>query len=766
MKDVAPDSLRRTRIDPQDLPEGAVLVDQTRERTSWEEGMFVTSAQFLRDQSYVIARHADVGRAIGAGVITGLEVDQPGDNPTALRVAPGLGLGGGGESIVLNEAVTLALADTALQKGLTKTAGMSESLKLISEARTGLFVLCASPVEYTSNPQAMYSTTAGGKRKLADSVVTEATLFTLVPFALGSGASSPQRRRAVAAHRVFIEGAMADLPPSSLPLAMLELDGNVLIWLDMPMVRRDAGASRADAFGLGIVDTAARIAHSAQYEAQIAQMVASSPDQAVPASQRFDVLPPMGRMPAACVAQRAPAPGLRPVLSHNWLPAEMPVELTALPEDEIDQLLEESLTMPPLDLRASADAMAQTPVTIIVPIPRAKWAEAPLEIVQQPLTLEAAAPLGKQPKTPMALIEALLEQNEDPDQVDPTDAAPWLGLLAGRATLWYMRRRQFLRTDALTGKAYSFQIGDGDDNRGDDNDGDGGDEPPVEPQPELRRTLAALSETLGGAASSAIVDLGMEEHLRAIAIPDTLDGTRAGATVLARLTDLIARGSDLAATDLLWRAEESGALSEAIANNLSRGYAFERLSGNIAPIEALLIGGPVEFVIPAFKPAETPPNITRAFARVANGGTQPEAVPRPNTPNDMQDRVMRFVEEAEVPPEVGRAILIRGGGPVPSGRYRDIDARRKVVEIALELGMPIAVRLTERGSVEAQTRRNLLARSKQVQAVMKRLNENPFDGRLVDPVMKHAELLDEALTSDPNRAVALVTETLAEIAGS
>ena len=152
MADFSPVSFRRTRIAPASLPPGAVLIDQTRERTSWAEGMFVTSAHFNRDQSYVIARQSDLAQAIGRGVIEGLEVTQPADDPTALVVAAGLGLGGGGESILLHASVRLSLADIALQRALTRSAGLEQNLQLISESRTGLFVLSATPVEYTSSP--------------------------------------------------------------------------------------------------------------------------------------------------------------------------------------------------------------------------------------------------------------------------------------------------------------------------------------------------------------------------------------------------------------------------------------------------------------------------------------------------------------------------------------------------------------------------------------------------------------------------------------
>ncbi len=759
MADTAPDSFRRTRIDASELPPGAVLVDQTRERTSWAEGMFVTAGHFNRDQSYVIARQGDLGQAIGAGVVAGLEVRQPADNPTAVTVAPGLGIGGGGESIVLHAPVTISLADVSLQKSLTKSAGLSGSLGLISENRTGLFILCATPVEYTSNPVGSYATTPDGQRTLRDSVVNEATLFTLVPFTLSTTAQTPQTRRAVAARRVFLDRAFPAIPPSSLPLAMLELDGNVLVWLDMHLARRQAGTARSDVFGIGLVDTPTRAAHSAQYETVIGAMVGAAPEIGFAAADRFDILPPMGRMPTASVAPRAPAPGLAPVLSHNWLPAEMPVELTALPEDEIEQLLEESLSMPPIDLRAPAAALRQTPVTIIVPIPRADWADAPLEVVQQSLSLQPAAPLGATPKTPMELIKSLLEQDADPDLVDPTDDAAWLALLSGTQTLWYMRRRQFLRTDALTGQAYAFaNLPPADD----DENGGGGPMPQPQPQPQPDLALArAIADTFHRSVSAMLDRLGLSPHVAAIRSANDAAGLAARAEIMAAIATVAQTGAEVVLTDLVRRAEASGALTAEEARRLARSYETDTLATRFVPFEGLLTGGSVDLVIPQF--AEPgPASVRPQFARSLNGGTAPIEAPTLPVPNDMPARVRTFLREINTPDPITEGILSRGGGTVPMRNARDIDQRIEVLTRSLDLGVPLVARLRAPGSVEAQTRRNLLMRTEGVARLTAVFAAHGRD-TLFKPLVQHMQIMERALEQAPADAIRLVTESVTQI---
>jgi len=750
MADFSPVSFRRTRIAPAALPPGAVLVDQTRERTSWAEGMFVTSAHFNRDQSYVVARQSDLGRAIGAGVVEGLDVSLAPDDPTSVIVEPGLGIGGGGESIVLHASVRIGLADIALQRSLTQGAGLIDSLQLISETRSGLFVLCATPVEYTSNPVGSYATGPDGKRRLQDSLVTEATLFTLVPFALASTSEGAEARRAMAARRIFLDGANAELPPSSLPLAMVELDGNVPVWLDMHMVRRQAGAARADAFGLGFVDTPGRIAHFRQYDAMIAQMVAASPGVGFAAANRFDILPPMGRLPAACVAPRAPTPGRPPVLSHNWLPAEMPVELTALPEDEIDQLLEESLTMPVIDLSASSQSLAQTPVTVIVPIPRADWANAPLEIVQQTRTLAAAAPLGATPTTPMELITALLEQGVDPDLVDPTADAPWLALLAGRTTLWYARRRQFLRTDALTGEASPYLP------------------PPAEPEPvpvplpptEFTRPIV---ERFNAVLINNLIPWGLLEIMELIRPANDEQGHFAWMHLDSALGLALRADSAIVATDLLQRAARIGALDLAAAESLGKLYTDFDIDSRFAPMEGFLTGGPVDIVIPGYQGRTGETAISASLALTLNQRVEPAPGQHiPTVFTDMDDRVKGMLSNLPLDGSVVESILNRGGGSIPLVDPRDLGMRTQAMKAAIEFKVPIVARPRERGSIEAQTRRNLLSNTDFVPELAKKLDNSGLAGSF-DTLVAHMEAMERALGLAATQAITLAGGSLRRI---
>lgn len=427
-----------------DVP--GALYDQRRTRTAWFEGQHVTADQFNRDQSYHVTRLADLGRTIGRGVVEGFTARADPLRETMLLIGPGLGLAGSGEVMSLPIEAEIDLADVATQRRLNAMLADPGRALPPPETRTGLYVLAASTVEYSSNPVGSYPVSATASRTLEDSLINEAVLFTLTPFPVPAIAARSADWRAAAAYRIFVEGGEPDLPAAALPLAMVALQGNRVLWVDVPLVRRHCAPAAGDVFGLGMVDGARRIAHYEQYDALIDAVIATNPAAAMPASDLVMALPPMGRMPVGSVALRA-ATGEPDRLSQNWLPAVMPVELVALPEDEIEALLRESVDLPPIDLAADPAVLANLPVTIIVPVRRADWAATPAEVAEEALPLVPPPAVGGTTTDPAALLRALIDDTPLPTPGDALVTAAWRALIGPARHLWFLRRRQFQRSD-------------------------------------------------------------------------------------------------------------------------------------------------------------------------------------------------------------------------------------------------------------------------------------------------------------------------------
>ncbi|MDF2235415.1 hypothetical protein P2H44_22905 [Albimonas sp. CAU 1670] len=475
-----PDLVERGRIEDA-LGEGALVLDGLRARPRWFDGRFLTGADLTRDQDYVRQRQADLARASGTGVTEGLEVSAASDARGAgLAIEPGHGITPAGELVMIETRREIALLDLGETRRLNAVLGLNLEPRQPLGRRSGLFILGLRPVEWTANEIAAYPTSIGGRRRVEDGDVIEATAITLVPWRLGESAGLADARR-MAAREIFL-GEPAGMPQDILPLAMVALDRGSLRWIDMAMVRRETGADTPLQVSLGARPRALAEAFLVQHRDHLADVMTARAEAgrggAFAASQSFAALPPAGPMPASGVV--AMADGFRQL----WFPAEVDVTLAFAPEDELAAIAEESLALPPLDL-ATEGALDGVGVTVIAPVSRARLAR--FEAALAGLSVKAApgAELAGT-RNPADGLSALLgkrarrraPEGPAPDGLTAAERAEldawiaaWeeaLGALptAGGAapTLWYVRRRAVPREAALTGVAVPVA---GDDARAD-----------------------------------------------------------------------------------------------------------------------------------------------------------------------------------------------------------------------------------------------------------------------------------------------------------
>ena len=158
---------------------GVLIEDPRRERPRYFDGRFLAARDLIRDQQYILAREADLGRAAGSGVAGGLEVSRgEGDR---IEIAPGHGVTPAGELVVLPRAASVRLGDIPHAEQLSARFGLGRIAQPPLRNRTGLFVLALRPVEFTDNPVGAYPTTITGPRTVEDADIVEATAVVLVP---------------------------------------------------------------------------------------------------------------------------------------------------------------------------------------------------------------------------------------------------------------------------------------------------------------------------------------------------------------------------------------------------------------------------------------------------------------------------------------------------------------------------------------------------------------------------------------------------------
>jgi hypothetical protein len=439
------------------LDSGAIVVDAGRRRPFYFDGRFLTAADLIADQNYIRARQSDLAQAIGSGVIRGLMVGLGGNlatNNPELVIEPGLGVTPAGDLVRIAARTPLSLSAIPESQIVDAQLGV----KLLANAavgnRTGLYVLALRPIEFSANPVPAYPTTLDGVRSVHDGDIIEATAVTLIPYPDRAGSESADDKRARVAREIFFEGQRPGVLQEALPLALLYISNGRLVWIDVFMVRREIGAEPTIAAGLSQRPRALLEAWFKQHLDHVDDIDAKAMSEGFAASRYFDVLPPVGLMPASTLRFDATAPG-GPALLQSFFPALVDCEFAFVPADEVASLVDSGLGLPPIDLTATDEDLDQLSVLILAPVTRARLARLKRELENVSRLVRPAAPgmLAKRlPLDALVRVTSRLPRLDSPEMVraKALDAA-WQSALAesqalvqrqNRGCFWFVRRRQ------------------------------------------------------------------------------------------------------------------------------------------------------------------------------------------------------------------------------------------------------------------------------------------------------------------------------------
>jgi hypothetical protein len=347
---------------------GTLILDGLRRRPRYFDGRFLTGADLTRDQDYVRQRQADIARAGGSGVISGLfidDIDSVGGE--TLRISAGHGITPSGDLVMLANNRDVPLLDLPVARQLDAVMGLSADPRIPLVNRTGLFLLGLRSVEFTANPIAAYPRSITGQRTIEDGDIIEATAITIVPYPDHSGAATLAEARRAVARQIFT-GSSGGVPQDILPLAMIALDRGTVRWIDTAMVRRDLGADSGIQFSLGGRPRAQAEAHVVQHRAHLQDVLADLLARGMPpifaASQHFSALPAAGQLPVGAV--QLDNEGFQQI----YFPPAVDVDMAFVPSDEIAALVEESLSLPPVDLDGLPEDLDATGIMILIPVTR------------------------------------------------------------------------------------------------------------------------------------------------------------------------------------------------------------------------------------------------------------------------------------------------------------------------------------------------------------------------------------------------------------
>jgi|GEM_PF-608033 len=348
---------------------GWLVEDRERRRPRYFDGRFLTAKDLTRDQDYLNRRQIDLGRMSGGGVVVGLELAL-GSNFSQLKINPGHGITPSGELVVLLEEVTVDVSDVPTIQNFDAIFGLEVRPNAPIRNRSGLFAIALRNVEYTANPVATYPSDLQAERRIEDGDIIEGTAITMIPFESVAPSDLDQSGRARVAREIFLRKLSAPASEGALPIGVVSLERGVVQWVDQYLVRRDASVD--DSLGFGVQHRSVREAFLRQYQQHLIDIrqIRADNGQTGPfaASEHFQALPPFGPVPVEALQR------VGTQLVQSYFPAEFDVELTIIPDDELAALQEEAVTMPAIDLRASASVLEQTSVLMLLPIPRADFA--------------------------------------------------------------------------------------------------------------------------------------------------------------------------------------------------------------------------------------------------------------------------------------------------------------------------------------------------------------------------------------------------------
>jgi len=417
---------------------GSVVLDSRRARPLWFDGRFLAASDLEREQNYFLQRQADLGQAAGFGVMHGLLVSRgpsTGQPPSAETIVIGAGDGitPAGELVMLPSDLTIQLSDLAEEESLNLQFGLSTMPQQPARTRTGLYVIALRPVEFTANPITSYPTSISGPRTTHDGDIVEATAVSLVPYTNPVNNSDPTQQQAAVARQVFLTGNAGALSDSLLPLAMISIQRGAINWIDPYMVRRDSGPQNISA-RFGLTDPATQQAFLLQYNTQLQAAIATRQSSGLngnfAATDYFQALPPAGPFPLDAINVVD--------FSQTFFPQQMDVRLSVIPADELPALVEDGMSLPPIDLTLAGDAYANLAVFALIPVPRNIFASLKSSLPDTPLNPTMPQVLAN--RTPIQLLR-LFQGSVNLTPVPPVANSAWRMAIGTQKFGFYVRRR-------------------------------------------------------------------------------------------------------------------------------------------------------------------------------------------------------------------------------------------------------------------------------------------------------------------------------------
>lgn len=319
-------------------------LDPKLSRTHYYDGRLLKASDLTRDQFYLDERLREVGRALGQGIVRGLQVTLRSDRK--INISPGLAITPSGR--------VLELEKQEQPLDLMSAANLFELNPGVHSLPAGLYAIEIRYAEKGVGSAEIYPRDLEAERGFHFNAFAEGVQFAVVK--LSAPLPTEKMRhlpveeasiyaRALLARQLLVgsPGQHVSLGEDSVALGLIAIEYGIPQWLDVSLLRRPyRRANTRNALQFDLYNHYEELLQSVLQVRSI-----SAHQEQFLASRYFSMLPPVGTIPKGSVD---PVNGYQ-----NFFPENFEVSIAPVREDDIASLIEQSLALEPIDFRTDKD---------------------------------------------------------------------------------------------------------------------------------------------------------------------------------------------------------------------------------------------------------------------------------------------------------------------------------------------------------------------------------------------------------------------------
>lgn len=319
-------------------------LDPKLSRTHYFDGRLLRASDLTRDQFYLDERLREVGRALGQGIVRGLDVSLSANRK--LTVTAGLAISPSGR--------VLELESPTIELNLTDAALIHEMNPEFRSLQPGLYAVVIRYAEKGTGSAEIYPRDLEAQRGFHFNAYAEGVQFALVRLAINLPTEKLQK---ISAHEVSVYirailvrelllsngGQLFSIGEDAVALGLLGVEYGMAQWLDKGLLRRPFRSVQS----LNYVQEDL-YNHYQELFADVINVRRSSANQdKFLASRYFSILPPVGSLPKMAID---------PMNAYqNFFPEAYEVSISPVRADDLPSLVQQSMALPPIDLRTDKD---------------------------------------------------------------------------------------------------------------------------------------------------------------------------------------------------------------------------------------------------------------------------------------------------------------------------------------------------------------------------------------------------------------------------